>query len=250
MNTDKAKQTLENYRSGDELTADIAEALTYARNNADVSRWFDDKEQFDARMAMAVQKITVPSQLKSAILAQRRIIPLRSWWNQPVPLAAAALILGLIALSGFFLTQTKPTFAAYRKAVIDESWGRSPHLDIETQDIAQLNHWLASIDPQSKVSIPSGLQDLRLRGGRTMEWNGERVVLLCLSDGSRHLHLFVTDDHAFVDAPRQSSPDYEKCGGWKTVSWSQGDRAYVLTGMNYLTFLKKFRHSGHWTIDG
>jgi len=250
MNADKAKQTLENYRGGDELTNDVAEALAYARNNADVSRWFEDKEQFDARMAKAVQKITIPPQLKSAILAQRKIVPLRSWWNQPVSLAAAALILGLVTLAGFFLTQTRPTFAAYRKTVIDESWGRSPHLDFETHDIAQFNRWLTGIDPHAKVAIPSGLQDLRLRGGRTMEWNGERVVLLCLADGSRHLHLFVTDDHAFVGAPSQSSPDYEKCSGWKTVSWSQGDRTYVLTGMNYFTFLKKFRHSGHWTIDG
>jgi len=100
------------------------------------------------------------------------------------------------------------------------------------------------------VTIPSGLQDLNFRGGRTMEWNGQRVVLLCFSDGPRHMHLFITDDRAFVDAPPQTAPDYEKCSGWKTVSWRQGDNAYVLTGMNYFTFLKKFRHAGHWTMDG
>jgi hypothetical protein len=52
----------------------------------------------------------------------------------------------------------------------------------------------------------------------------------------------------FVDVPPQGTPDFEKCGSWKTVSWSQGSKTYVLSGMNYLTFVKKFRKSGHWIM--
>src|ERR1043166_2523160 len=250
LNAEEAKQTLEHYRTGDEVTEQVAEALACARSNTQLARWFSGKELLSRQRAAAVQQTPVAPQLVETILAQRRIVPVRSWWNQPIPLAAAAVALGLVAIAGFFATRTKQTFAAYRQAVVDESWGRAPHLDYQTSDIGQFNQWLGGIDPHTSVTIPSGLQDLNFRGGRTMEWNGQRVVLLCFAQGTHHLHLFVTGDHGFVDVPPQTTPDYEKCSGWKTVTWSQGDRTYVLTGMNYLTFLKKFRHAGHWTMDG
>jgi hypothetical protein len=251
MNADTAKKTLDLYRSGDEITSEVAEALACARTNPQLARWFAGKESFDRQLGDAVGSIPVPRDLRSSILGQRKVVFLRRWWQQPVSYAAAALILGLVGLAGFFLSQPKQTFAEYRKTIVDESWGRAPHLDLETSDIDEVNRWVVGMNATSgPISVPSGLKDMTLRGSRTVEWKGQHIVCLCFVQGPRHMHLFVTDEHAFVDAPRQSMPDYEKCAGWKTVSWTQGERTYVLTGMNYITFLKKFRHSGHWTMDG
>src|ERR1044071_1167767 len=208
MNADEAKKALEHYRPGDEVTGRVADALACGKTNAQLARWFSNKESFDRQMEAAVQELPVPPELRATILAQRRVVPFRSWWKQPASLAAAAVIFGLVAVAGLFFTRSNQTFAAYRKAIVDESWGRAPHLDFETSDIAQFNQWLAGIDPHTSVTIPSGLHDLNLRGGRTMEWNGQRVVLLCFSQGSHHMHLFVTNDRAFVDAPPQTTPDY------------------------------------------
>ena len=261
MKREEVKDILEHYRAGDELTPPVSEALASLESNAELARWYAAKNSFDQRMAEAVSQIPIPVELKSAILSLSvrsgrgvgerwiRIGPLIAWWKRPVSLAAAAAVLLFTGAVGLWLSRPAHTFAEYRQEVIDESWGRSPHLDVATSDIGEINKWLATVDPHGAVTIPSGLSDLTLHGGRTLEWNGHRIVLLCLSQGPRHMHLFITTDRAFPDLPAQG-PDYEKCSGWKTVSWTQGNRTYILTGMNYLTFLKKFRHSGHWTMDG
>jgi len=251
MNTADVKRILEHYREGDESTPEMAQALAALNSNPALAAWYRAKTRFDSQMTQALGQIPVPGSLKAAILGVYPLLQLTPWWRRPIALAAAAAVV-LLCVGGFSLwsAQRGESFAEYRKTVIDESWGRAPHLDVETSDLAQFNKWLATIDPKASVNVPSGLNDLSLRGGRTLEWHGHRVVLLCFCQGPRHLHLFVTNDRSFLDLPAEASPDYEKCNGWKTVSWSQGTRTYVLTGMNYFTFLKKFRHSGHWTMDG
>jgi len=250
MKTADVKQILEHYREGDESTPEIAQALASLNSHPDLATWYKAKTRFDSQMTEAVAQVPVPKELRAAILKTPPVLQLPSWWRRPIALAAAAAVLLFAGGISIWSAHRGENFAQYKKSVIDESWGRAPHLDIETSDVAEFNKWLASIDPHATVTVPSGLNDLNLRGGRTLEWRGHRVVLLCFSQGAKHMHLFVTTDRTFAGLPPQAAPDYEKCNGWKTVSWAQGNRTYVLTGMNYLTFLKKFRHSGHWTMDG
>ena len=54
----------------------------------------------------------------------------------------------------------------------------------------------------------------------------------------------------FAGLPPLGTPDFQKCGGWKTTSWQHGRQTYVLTGMKYQTFVSKFRKSGRWTMSG
>ena len=69
-----------------------------------------------------------------------------------------------------------------------------------------------------------------------------------LANGIRRLNLFVVKGVEFEDLPAPGSLDFEKCGGWKTASWRQGDMTYVLTGLKMQTVVTKFRKSGRWTI--
>jgi len=257
MKRDDAKAILEYYREGDELTPRITRALSLLEEDAELGTWYNQKTGFDRQMAAALSEIRVPAALKSSLLAERLaeagpvIIHPLAWWRRPLSLAAAAAIVLLLAGSAVFaLSHPTRTFAQYRQEVVDESWGRAPHLDFETTDLAAFNRWLARSGSVTPVSYPSGLSDLGFRGGRTLDWQGHKVVLLCFGQGARHMHLFVMNDAVFPDFPPQAAPDFEKCNGWKTVSWNSGSRSYVLTGMNYLTFLRKFRHSGQWTMDG
>ena len=74
--------------------------------------------------------------------------------------------------------------------------------------------------------------------------------MLCLADGPRHMHLFVLEGSQLAQLPFDGKPDFEKCGVWKTASWQQGDKTYVLTGMKYQAFVSKFRKGGRWTMSG
>jgi hypothetical protein len=250
MKSDQTNKILEEYQESGELTPQVAEELASLTGDPQARQWLDGKHGFDRQMAAAVAGIPVPRALQSMILAQPKIFQLVPWWRRPVALAAAAGFLLFAGSAGLWSSRGAKTFAEYRQTVIDEAWGRAPHLDFETSDIGQFNKWLAATDPNATVTLPSGLNDLTLRGGRTMQWHGHTVVLLCFLQGPKHMHLFVMNDRTFPDLSAQAMPDFEKCNGWKTVSWSQGTRSYVLTGMNYLTFLKKFRHSRQWTMDG
>jgi hypothetical protein len=251
MNNSEARKILEHYSAAEELNLPIAEAIARIDVDPVLAAWFAQTRELDQTMAGAVAAIPVPPGLKEAVLSERKIIRAEHWWNRPVFVTAAAATIALLAVAGvYWVNRPGKSFAEYRQSVVEESWGRAPHLDIETSDLGQLNKWLASKEPGTTVTLPSGLKDLNLHGARTLDWRGHTVVLLCLSQANKHLHLFVMNDQAFADVPRQSSPDFEKCNGWKTVSWTQGSRSYVLTGMNYFTFLKKFRHDRQWTMDG
>jgi len=250
MKSSQAKKVLEHYRASEELNLPVAEAIASLNVDPALAAWFAQTKTLDRSMSDAVAAIPVPSDLKESILAERKVIRPIRWWNRPAILSAAAAVALFAIGATFWVNRPGRTFAEYRQTVIEESWGRAPHLDIETSDLGQLNKWLAGIEPTATVSLPSGLKDLTLHGARTLDWQGHTVVLLCFSQGSKHLHLFVSNNQKFPDLPRQSSPDFEKCNGWKTVSWTQGSRSYVLTGMNYFTFLKKFRHSGQWDLAG
>ena len=258
MKRQDAKAILEFHRDGDELTPRTARALALLEEDADLNAWYNSKNAFDQQMSAAVAQIPVPAALQPALLAERVVIPmpaptpaltLTPWWRRPLALAAAAVVTLFVGVGGFVLAHPARTFAQYRQEVVDESWGKSPHLEFETSDLAAFNQWLLK-SGSAPVSYPSGLKDLSFRGGRTLDWHGHKVVLLCFAQGPRHMHLFVMNDADLRDVPPQATPDFEKCSGWKTVSWSHGANSYLLTGMNYTTFLRKFRHSGQWTMDG
>jgi hypothetical protein len=83
-----------------------------------------------------------------------------------------------------------------------------------------------------------------------VEVDSHRVPMICLSEGSRHLHLFVVDGAMFADLPPAEAPDFQKCGAWKTASWQQGAKTYVLTGLKYQAFVSKFRKMGRWDFSG
>jgi hypothetical protein len=74
--------------------------------------------------------------------------------------------------------------------------------------------------------------------------------LICLIDGPKHLHLFVVAGVEFPELAAEGLPDFEKCHGWKTASWRQNGKTFVLTGMSYQAFVNKFRKAGRWTMSG
>ena len=199
-------------------------------------------------MSAALKEIPVPPALRSSILAKNTFVRV-PWWRQARPqMALAASLVLLAGLAGLLVKGQAVSFADYKKEVIEEAWSDAPHLELITSDVTQIRRWLAAHDAKSDFTVPAALQDLPVTGCRILEWQGRKAALICFAEGVKHTHLFVMDRVDFVDLPPQGVPEFEKCGGWNTVSWSQGRKTYVLSGMNYRTFVKKFRRSGHWLM--
>lgn len=252
MNSEEAKQLLEVFRPGGADMDDprFVEALLQTERDPQLGRWFDEQRRFDGQFVEGLKTVSVPSDLQDAILANRKVVRPGHWQEWRVRAAVAASVV-FLAIAGGVLAQNKPSqFADFRAELIEQAWDGNAHLGFESSDVRQIQQWLASRNATSEFSLPDGLSDARLLGCRIVEADGLRVPMLCLADGPRHMHLFVLEGSQLAQLPFDGKPDFEKCGVWKTASWQQGDKTYVLTGMKYQAFVNKFRKGGRWTMSG
>lgn len=208
------------------------------------------QRSFDAVMVSTLHNIPVPPGLRESILANRNALELspRKGWR--VGLAVAASIALSAVAIGIWVKQRARDFADYREEIIESSWNNSAHVDLAASDLKYIRNWLSQQKAEANFSLPAGLTDMPVRGCRVFDWHGRKVSFICFVDGLKHLHLFVTDGQKLPDGPVPDSPTFEQCGGWKTASWSQGGKTYVLTGMSYVSFVKRFRKSGQWNLTG
>ena len=243
MNSEEAKQLLEVYRPGSADAADprFAEALERVQRDPELSHWLKAQNEFDGLMAEGLRTVEAPADLKASILASRQVIRVPFWRETRVRVAMAACAVGLAVLGTSLLGQRAPHFPEFREELVARAWSGDAHLDFESSDVVRIRQWLAKQQATPDLSLPSGLQNARVHGCRMVEVDNRRVPMLCLSEGSRHLHLFVVDGGMFAGLPTAETPDFQKCGAWKTASWQQGERTFVLTGLKYQAFVSKFR---------
>ena len=252
MKSEEAKSILKMYRAGGQDAGNplFAAALEQANNDPELARWLAEQRSFDAAFISAVQSIPVPRNLKPSLLTTRRIAPLPLWRPWLGPLAAAAAIMALAALGIFSLKKSSAGFNEYRTEIVEASWDNSPHLEHNSTTLKDAQQWFLQQQAHGDFTFPTGLGEFHAYGCRVLDWRGEKVSFVCLLDGMKHLHLFVINCQAVRNIPSPSLPDFEDCAGWKTISWSQGNKLYVLTGMNYLSFIKKCRKHGQWMMAG
>ncbi len=252
MKSEEAKRLLEVFRPGGADMDDprFVEALVQTERDPVLGRWFDEQRRFDNQFVEALKTISVPSDLQDAILASRKVVRPGLWQDWRMRAAVAAGVVFLAVVGGVLATSKTAQFADFRAELIEQAWDGNTHLDMESSDVRQIRSWLVSKQVPAEFALPDGLRDMRLLGCRIVEADGLRVPMLCLADGPKHMHLFVLEGSQLAQLPSTDKPDFEKCGVWKTASWQQGDKTYVLTGMKNLAFVNKFRKSGRWTMSG
>jgi len=252
MTRDEAKQILGAVRPNgrDDSDPRMAEALRLAAQDPELARLLERQRTLDTTMTAGINSIPVPADLKQSILAGFKIVRPHFWQDWRATAAAAAAVVLLLAGGFYVINHYASGFAAFRQQLVTENWAGDPHLDLETNDLATIRTWLSTNKAAGDFALPTALAGARLHGARIFEYENRRISLVCLSEGARHLHLYVFDKAPFSDLPPVGAPDFEKCGAWKTASWRQGNKTYVLTGMNYATFVSRFRKAGRWTLSG
>jgi hypothetical protein len=252
MTRDEARQILEAARANgrDDADPQVAEALRMAAQDPELTAQLERQRALDITMTAGINSIPVPTDLRESILAGRKIVRLHFWQDWRTATAAAAALAALLAGAIYFINQSTSGFASFRRQLVVETWAGDPHLDIETDDLSKLRGWLTNAGAAADFALPPALAGARLHGARLFEYDDRKISLICLSEGSRHLHLYVLDRPPFSDLPPLGAPEFEKCGAWKTASWQQGNKTYVLTGMSYPTFVSRFRKAGRWILAG
>jgi hypothetical protein len=233
MNNDEAKFILNAYRHGGQDANDpqFREALDQARLDPDLDRWFDEQRELDTRIGTALRSALLPPrELKSSLLAQRRLVQV-SFWRKPGWVATAiAASLALLLTVGLLFTgpASRPDFAEYRVAMAEFVDGRIDRLDLMSRDVNELRAWLGQQNAPSDFVLPAGLAGRPALGCRLKEWNGQTVSLLCFELENREVaHLLVIDREALTDPPIES-PEFVRSGQVATVAWSRGDKTYLL----------------------
>lgn len=92
MNREEAKHLLSVCRVGDQDAIDpqCREALEVLKIDPELAEWFAREQAMDKRVAEGFASFPVPPDLKSRLLAVRKVVPLTQWRRRPAWLMAPA----------------------------------------------------------------------------------------------------------------------------------------------------------------
>jgi hypothetical protein len=244
MNNQEAKLILQAYRCGGQDASDplFAEALEQARRDPELQNWFAEENALDARIQTSLQTaVPVPRELKSNLLALRKIIRPTPWrWFQPMKLAAAAAVLLLLGVAAFLLLPQRPApLASFREAMARYSMQQHGHVTFESHDLTKIRQWLQDRGIETKFELPATLPGQAAQGCRVVDWNSQKVTMICfVLDSGEHMDLFVMDRAGLPNLPESSAPQFVEANGLMTAKWVKGDKVYLLAGGNK-KFLQK-----------
>jgi hypothetical protein len=246
VNSSEAKEVLLLYRPGTADTADpqMVEALTLARQDAELGRWFEQHRAFQKAMRAGFRQIEVPAHLKTSLLTQKpapqTVVAPQAWWRSPVWLTAAVAVLLLLGLAGAWLKPRAPDrFANYQSRMVSEAQ-REYRMDLVTKDMQQIRRFMTSRGAPADYDLTQGLGNLQLTGGGRLTWRSNPVTMVCFDRGDKQmLFLFVMKRSAVKDPPPET-PQLARVHQMVTASWTHGDNTYVLAGPEEAEFVKKY----------
>jgi len=241
VNHHEAKKILLLYRPGtaDSLEPAVEEAIDLARQDTELSAWFEQHQAFQQAMRTKLRQIEAPEHLKAAVLAETKIIRPTIWRQTPVWLAVAAAIALLVGYIGFWQRSKVPDhFADYRKMMVAKAEGQYG-MQWETSDMDQLRKHFAEQGAPADYRLPQGLEKSQLLGGVKLSWRTHPVAMICFQHTDKTpVWLFVMDKAAVKNAP--PGTEVNKVDRFQTVSWTGGNRVYILTGPDERGFGTKY----------
>ncbi len=234
MNRDEAKYILRAYHLGglDVEDPQFQEALELSRHDPVLGAWFAKEQKIDIRVSEKFRSFPVPADLKTQLLAARKIVPLRPWWQRNVWVSAAACLMLGLGLSGWlFYSAGRPQFPEFRAFVADAA-AHLEHLDLLNTNLVEVRQWLLDRNAPGDFVVPAGMKGSPSVGCRTFNWNGKTVSLVCFKiDSLGTVHLFVINRSSLHRVPPGQNPEFAvSTNGVTTASWSHDQRVYVLAG--------------------
>jgi len=237
----EAKEILLLYRprSADEDAAEFADALAFARQDAELGRWFDEHCAVHSAIRTRFKQIAVPEGLKQQIISEHKARSVIVWWRQPAVFAAAAAIAILVGAAAIWLNSRSnisapENFAIYRSRMV-KAVLRNYAMTLETSDPNQVRAHLSQNDAPADYVLPAALEKTATVGCGVLSWQDKRVAMVCFLTGKplaagqkSDLFLFVVDRNAVPDAPESAVPEIRRVSKLVTASWSSGRKAYVL----------------------
>ena len=238
MNRDEAKTILLLYRPGTADAADpeIAAALALAGQDPELTRWLVEHCARQEAVRAGFRKIIAPAGLKEQIISEQAAHEKRLFWRQRAVLAVATVAVALVVLTPLWFQHRgkDDTFANYRNRMASVAL-RGYVMDLVTNNPAQIQGYLARNQAPADYILPAPLAKTAVTGCAIESWQGAKVSMICFRTGKplppgeqSDLWLFVIDSAMVKDAPPMGSRQFGRVNKLMTVTWTQGDRLYVL----------------------
>ena len=247
MDKQSAKQILLLYRPGTDDGQDpqIAEALQFAKGDAELSQWFDAHCKFYIAMREKLRQIPVPQDLKQKLhfdeAVRRGHIRVMSFKKVLVPLAAAAVVAFLAVMAWpHFSGQTEhKDFASARQYMVKFAQ-RLYGMNLTTSDLGAIHNYIVQ-QQYPDYTLTKPLAKLTGEGCATLQWQNRKVSMICLkANPDREYFLFVMDRAQLPDPPAGSEPQFQQVLHLMSMSWTQGDKIYILAGPGDASDLRQF----------
>ncbi len=238
MNNVDAKRILIACRPGtDDLRSPQAEAaLESAHCDPELRDWWDQQQAFQNDVRRRFREIPIPHRLRDEILARAKVVKLPVW-RRPVWLSAAAAIL-LMLVVGVVRQRSSAEFSfeTFRSRVVRDVL-RQYRMDIKTNDMEQIRQFLAAKNAPADYVLSQNLARFPAMGAGVLSWRDRHVSMVCLDSGPQGpVFLFVVDRSSVKKPPRQRQ--FAPISELNTVSWSEGEKTYVLAGSGPKTWLE------------
>jgi len=238
MTNQEAKFTLSAYRANGQDAGDpaFAEALAQAKQDPALGAWLARAQAHDAAVAAKLREVAPPAALRAAILAGARASTTqRSWWRQPVWLAAAAAVAMLVSVAAWrFKPVRGETMLEFAVNAVREDFGPHQH----GGEVAGLRAWLGEQHGPLPAVLPAKFAELRSRGCRTLDYKGQDVSLVCFERDGKEYHVLVARLDPATDASGTAMRLIDR-GDLVAATWADAKHRYVLVGDAGLAALKQ-----------
>jgi hypothetical protein len=205
----------------------LGEALALARTDPELRAWFEAHCAFQQAMRNALRRTALPQALRTPSAPPRPLLRFPTLAAQIWRIAAAILILCGIGALLWHKPGEEPSFAVLRNRLV-QSVLRGYPMDVVSTSDAALRSFLRDRQAPADYALRSPLSELPILGGGIRSWRDGKVAMVCLgARDQRTLFLFVADRSSVPDAPAEGL-EWAQVKTCATVSWSEGDRSYVL----------------------
>lgn len=233
MSRDEAKYLLRSYHlcGRDEDDPQFQDALELLERDAELQTWFFSERAADQKLSNAFCTLPVPPSLKTDLLALRKSVPERVWWQKASWITAMAASVTLLGILSVLPRHVVPghSFSDFQSYVV-ETTAKLDHLDIHTSELSRIREWLRDHRAPDDFPIPGRLNGKSSVGCRVFSWKEQKVSLVCLElPDNKVAHLFVLDRSALANWPEGSPPQIDTTNSEiATAAWSDSKRVYVV----------------------
>lgn len=242
MTPSEAKCILLLYRpdTKDGQDPEMERALELAQADPQLSAWLRQHCAFQKALRSKLRSVQAPPDLKSRILAEQKVVRPAIWQRPPVWLAAAAGLVLLVGVSSLVLRPGAPDqFVHFENRMVGTAL-REYRMDIVTNDMAQVRTFLAARGAPGDYDVTGGLAKLKLTGGGVLRWRDHPVSMVCFDRGDEQMLFLFIMNRSAVKNPPPETPKVSTTHDLETVSWSKGDKSYLLAGPEEDGFLQKY----------